>query len=429
MVIDKNSPTELLRMAVQCQRHRKFHEAENFCNQILSVIPYHSETLNLLAIILAQTGRYQAANSYFTQALERYPERADFHGNFANALLEQGNVDKAIELSWRSITLDPTRAEVHNILGSALLSQNQAENAIKSFYNALKLQPSYPQALNNLGNALQKLNRMDEAIKSYRHALALKPDYPDALNNLGQALKAAEEMEEAYQCFQQALKLRPDFSKAATGLFEVNPTWMMPLEGSRLLLRRYDAQDAAYLHTLFRDKDFMMLYNRTISHHQKFEEISKKLNQAYKTHPCKSRTVDWIISRSTDQQVIGIANLVDIQFNHRRAEFMIGIPKLADRASGAGLEASLLILDYAFNKVRLNKLTTIVYGDNLSSQNNTLALGFVQESHLREQLLEPISGKFLDLYGNGMTLSDFRANKRLSRLSMHLLRRDITQPC
>jgi len=56
-----------------------------------------------------------------------------------------------------------------------------------------------------------------------------------------------------------------------------------------------------------------------------------------------------------------------------------------------------------------------------------LALGFVQESYLREQIMEPNGEKFLNLYGNGMTLNDFRNNKRIPKLSLRLLGRDITR--
>jgi hypothetical protein len=74
----------------------------------------------------------------------------------------------------------------------------------------------------------------------------------------------------------------------------------------------------------------------------------------------------------------------------------------------------------------MNKLTTIVYGDNISSQRNTLAVGIIQESYLREQNIDASSGHFLDLYGNDLALKDFRANRRLAKLSKRLVGRDIT---
>jgi diamine N-acetyltransferase len=83
-------------------------------------------------------------------------------------------------------------------------------------------------------------------------------------------------------------------------------------------------------------------------------------------------------------------------------------------------------MDFVFNRVGFNKLTTYVYGDNHAAQRNALALGFTQESYLREQVLLPETGRFVGIYGNGMTLKDFRANARLARLSRRLLGRDAT---
>lgn len=413
----------MLQAAVRCQQSGQFTEAEKLCRQALAAYPGQADTLQLLAVVCAQNGDYQAANDYFTQAIAAAPTRADFHGNHANALWEQGHIDEAIAACRRSLALDANRAEVHNVLGNALLAQDRTEESTACFRKALALRPTYTHALNNLGNALQKLDKTEEAVSSYRQALALQPNYPEAYNNLGQAQKALGKIDVAAQCFRQALELRPDFPKAATNFAEVNPVWLEPLEGKKLHLRRYREEDAAYLRQCFQNAGFMARYNHNIPRHQSLEDLAKKLRIAQDAHPCQSRTVDWVIFRKDTGQPIGIANLVEIQFIHRRAEFLIGIPDAADRAGGAGLEATLLVLDHAFNRLGLNKLTTVVYGDNVSSQQNTLALGFVQESHLREQLAELDSGRFLDLYGNGMTQRDFRVNARLARLSRRLLER------
>lgn len=99
-------------------------------------------------------------------------------------------------------------------------------------------------------------------------------------------------------------------------------------------------------------------------------------------HPCQSKSIDWIILNKNTQQPASIANVAEIQFLHRRAEFLIGLPNPTDHTSGIDLEATLLVLEFVFNRAGLNKLTTVVCGDNTSSQKNTLAIGFVQESYL-----------------------------------------------
>ena len=416
----------LLQAAVQCHQAGRLQEAEKHCLQICAAAPNLPDALHLLAIIYAQTGRYQAANDYFSKAIDREPARADFYSNYGNALWEQDRFEEAIHYCQRSLTLDAKRAEAHNILGNVYLSQNRLEEAVISFRKALEIHPTYVHALNNLGNALQKLNQAEDAVNCYRQALKLQENYPEAHNNLGQAFKSLGRLDEARSHFHSAIKLRPDFLKAAQNYLEIDPVWIEPLDGEKLTLRRYSEDDAGYLHQCYKNNTFMTQYNHYFPRHQRLEDLAIKLREADAKHPYQLRSVDWIIFKKATNQPIGIANLVEIQFHHRRAELLIGFPNPAHHNKSYGLEATLLILDYAFNRVGLNKLTTIVYGDNAFAQKNSLALGFVQESYLREQIMEPSGEKFLDLYGNGMTLNDFRNNRRIPKLSRRLLGRDIT---
>lgn len=418
----------LLQSAVRCQQTGQFQEAKTLCLQVCAVAPNQPDALHLLAIVSAQTGCYETANNYFVRAIASDPLRADFHSNYGNALWEQGCIEEAFIYCQHSLALDANRADIHNIMGNVFLSQKRLEEAAASFRKAIQLRPSYLHALNNLGNALQQMNKPEDAVACYRQALNLQENYPEAHNNLGQALKSLGKIDEARTHFHRAIKLRPDFHKAAHNYAEVDPIWLEPLDGKKLQLRRYREEDAGYLHQCYKNSTFMAQYNHYIPRHQHLIDLATKLRHAQDKHPCQLKTIDWIILKGNSGQPTGIANLVEIQFVHRRAEFLIGLPNPADHASGTGLEATLLVLDFAFNRVGLNKLTTFVYGDNIPSQKNTMALGFVQESNLREQIWEPISGKFLNLYGNGMTLGDFRANKRLSKLSLRLLGRDICLP-
>jgi len=169
----------------------------------------------------------------------------------------------------------------------------------------------------------------------------------------------------------------------------------------------------------------MTLYNQYIPRHQPADELAEKLRQTQALHPCQTKSADWVIFRKNTGQPAGIANLVDINLSHRRAEFLIGLPDSEDRTRGIALEATLLVLDYVFNRVKLNKLIAHVYAHNAFSQKNALALGFTQECYLREHLVDP-HGNLLDVYGNGMTMRDFHSSPRISKLSLRILGRDIT---
>jgi len=427
MSVNSVAIATLLQSALQCFQQGRLKEAEHHCLQICSSKVVQPDAYHLLAVIYGQTRRFEMANEYFEKAIATNPGRADFYSNYGNALFEQGRLEDARQYCQWSLEKDGSNAGTYNILGSILLTQNRPAEAAENFRKALDLQPRYAQALNNLGNALQKMKKIEEALVCYRDALAIQENYPEAHNNLGLGLKQQGMIDEARKHFQRAIILKPNFIQAQQNFQEVDPAWLMPLEGKHVYLRRYQETDAAYLHQCYLNPSFMNLYNRYIPRHQHIEDLAKKLAQSYQQHPCQLKSVDWIIFRKATHQRVGIANLVDIQYQHRRAEFQIGLPDSADRTQGIGLEATLLVLDYAFNRVGFNKITTIVYTYNVASQKNTLALGFVQESYLREQIMDKESGKFVDLYGGGMTLGDFRQNKRLSRLSKRLLGKDIVR--
>ncbi|MBS0300433.1 MAG: GNAT family N-acetyltransferase [Proteobacteria bacterium] len=418
--------SEALQSAVRFQQSGQFHEAEAICLKICATLPDHPDTLHLLAIIYAQTQRFQLANDYFQKAIAKTPTRADFLGNYANALLEQNLIEDAIAYCARSLALKANQAEVLNVLGSAYMAQNRHQKAAECFRQTLQIRPQFPHALNNLGNALQKTNNSAEAVSCYQRALELTDDYFEAHNNLGLALKTLGKIDEARAHFRKALQLNPSFIQASHNLAEVDSNWLEPLEGKKLYLRRYQEQDAAYLRDCHRNDVFMSQYNQYIPRNQALTELAAKLREVHAMHPCQTKSVDWMIVRKNTRQPAGIANLVDINLPHRRAELLIGLPDPEDHTRGIALEATLLILDYAFNRVKLNKLTSNVYADNSISQKNTVAVGFTQESYLREHIFDPIHGKFLDIYGNGMTAHDFRSNKRISKLSVHMLDRDIT---
>lgn len=422
------SLSTLLQAAVQCHQAGRLQEAERHCLQICTIAPNLPDALHLLAVIYAQTGHYQGANDNFSKAIDIDPTRADFYSNYGNALWKQDRIEEAIYYCQQSLTLDANRAEAHNILGNVYLSQNRLEEAVISFRKALEIHPTYVHALNNLGNTLQKLNQAEDAVNCYRQALKLQENYPEAHNNLGQALKSLGRLDEARNHFHSAIKLQSDFHQAAQNYLEIDPVWIEPLDGEKLTLRRCSEDDAGYLHQCYKNNTFMTQYNHYIPRHQSLKDLAIKLREADAKHPYQLRSVDWIIFKKATNQPVGIANLVEIQFHHRRAEFLIGFANPEHHNKSYGLEATLLVLDYAFNRVGLNKLTTIVYSDNILAQKNSLALGFVQESYLREQITEPNGEKFLNLYGNGMTLNDFRNNRRIPKLSRRLLGRDITCP-
>ncbi|MBX2864879.1 MAG: GNAT family N-acetyltransferase [Leptolyngbyaceae cyanobacterium MAG.088] len=124
---------------------------------------------------------------------------------------------------------------------------------------------------------------------------------------------------------------------------------------------------------------------------------------------------------------IGIAGLADYVPFHQRAEWLLGLFDERHRSSGYGLEAGLMLLDLAFNRYKLHKLTSMVYGYNYIAQKGTAGGGFKLIGIDPEHIFNSATKTFVDVYRYSLTEDEFRRNKRLAPLSKRLLSRDITQ--
>lgn len=200
------------------------------------------------------------------------------------------------------------------------------------------------------------------------------------------------------------------------------------LDGPRVVLERASPKHAEYIYSTFSNVDFWQKYRRTQKRDVSMMQLVEKLEYDDNTSPARLGILEWVICRKDGDELIplGFAALSNYSAQQRRAEFLIGIVESDDVKAGIGLEASLLIFDYAFNVINLHKLTSIVYKANKSAQISTLSLGFTQEGILRKHYFDSSSQEFIDLIQNGFLLEDFRNSRRLAKLSRKLLHRDVT---
>jgi hypothetical protein len=152
----------------------------------------------------------------------------------------------------------------------------------------------------------------------------------------------------------------------------------------------------------------MQLYRLAQRQNLTVEQIRDRLIKESQLLPKQLKRIEWIIFHTVNN-------------------FLIGIAPTEHRGTGVALGAGLLVLDFAFNQIFLNKVVAYVYGHNQYAQKNIQALGFIQEGFLRQNIFFE-GHRFIDTYVNGMLESDFRNHRRLSRLSKRLLGRDMTLP-
>ncbi len=410
--------------ALDAYRRGAYSAARERLETATTNMPDHGEAHHLLGVVLAREKRFAEAFVHFLAAIELAPLRHDFHCNYALALHESGNSEPAAARFRQVLDTHPDFAPALNGLGSTLFALGELSGAEQALRRALQIQPGNPQHPNNLGNVLRELGQLDQALPFYRQALSLQPGYGEAAFNLGVVLKELNRDEEAHACFRQLLAIHPQYPQAAAQLEQVAGFWRAPLIGKHLVLRPYGEADAGFLQHCFGDNEFMTHYHRFLANGASRTKLAEALREAARTLPWRSRSMDWVIHRQGAP--IGLANLTDLDLHHRRAELQIGIPDAAQRHTGGGLEATLLVMDFAFNQARLNKLTSLVYEGNQRAQHNTLELGFKQEG-FRPQHLRDRQGDYWGVFENGLTVMDFRANRRLAKLAQRVLGRDVTE--
>lgn len=196
-------------------------------------------------------------------------------------------------------------------------------------------------------------------------------------------------------------------------------------QGHALQIRRTTPQDATILLRAYQDEAFMRLYHS--NHAQPNEkQLIELLREREQYSPVELGYLEWLILHK-QHGAIGVTALGDYSPIHQRAEFLIGLFDKQHRSVGYGTEATLLVLDLAFNVYHLNKIYAYVYEYNQFAQQNMVKFGFQHEGTLVKHHYWLAEKKFIDLYINGITVTGFRHHDKIRRYSLRLLGRDITQ--
>lgn len=130
----------------------------------------------------------------------------------------QGRFDAALDALDRAVTLDPQLASAHNNRGNVLFALDREQEAVASYDRALELGLSDAAALNNRGLALRGLQRFDAALRSFEQALGLRPDFADALLNRGELLLEIGQRDAGIASLQQARAAGADDAKVTFAL-------------------------------------------------------------------------------------------------------------------------------------------------------------------------------------------------------------------
>lgn len=151
-------------------------------------------------------------------------------------------------------------------------------------------------------------------------------------------------------------------------------------------LRALERDDLRFVHHLTNNRRVMSYW---------FEEPYEsfvELEDLYLKH-IHDQSERRFIAESTSGERIGLVELVEITYIHRRAEFQIIISP-ENQGKGYGFTVTRLAIDYAFRVLNINKLYLVVSTENEAAIAIYRACGFVEEGRLIDEFF--VDGHYQD---------------------------------
>lgn len=174
----------------------------------------------------------------------------------------------------------------------------------------------------------------------------------------------------------------------------------------KLFLRPLERTDLHFVHGLNNDEKVMRYW---------FEEPYEtftELSQLYDRHVHDQRERRFICENETGEKV-GLVELVELNYIHRRGEFQIIIAP-ASQGRGYASIATRLAVEYAFMVLNLHKLCLVVDDKNEKAIHVYEKCGFQREGLLIEEFFS--SGRYHNALRMCIFQRDFLArNDRLTR--------------
>ena len=135
------------------------------------------------------------------------------------------------------------------------------------------------------------------------------------------------------------------------------------------------------------------------------KDITRKEHETWFYEKVQKGAVDQFIVENEESKPLGCVYLQNIDHQHRKAEEGIFLNPECPKGKGIGKASVNLILDYAFNELKLHKVTARVLEYNKASLGLHKSVGFSKEALFRDEVY--LNGKFENVVFFGMLESEF----------------------
>lgn len=230
--------------AARFAQQRALPEARQLLISLLEREPDHTDSMYLLASVVAQEGEIDLGEQLLRQALSIAPKKAlywvllgnllqrqnrwaeselcyqeainiegpgytDALYNWANTCERTGRHRDALTLFEEVVERAPRHMEARTNLANLLRSAGHSGLALAHLEEAHRHHPDALPVLVNLGNTLLSLGRAAEALPLIEKAIGLSPNTAALYNNRGNILRALKRNTEALRSFSDAIGREP----------------------------------------------------------------------------------------------------------------------------------------------------------------------------------------------------------------------------
>jgi len=173
------------------------------------------------------------------------------------------------------------------------------------------------------------------------------------------------------------------------------------IEGKKIYLRPVEKHDLT--------KDYLRwindVSNDTLTEHAQLPHTLSELEK-YALGKWSDKSCLWLgIYRQKTNKHVGNIEICGIDWIHGCGEYKILVDKKY-QGKGFGKEASVLLIQHAFEVLNLHRLQLGVHQDNKGARHLYKRLGFVKEGELRENFSR--KGKFKNTIIMGLLASEFK---------------------
>ena len=195
--------------ALESYNKKEFKNAETYCYKILSINPYHFDSILMLATISCVNRNFEQAKEHLNKAIEIQPKNTTAIHNLGTCYKELGKLEEAKNYYDKVLEIDPKHTNANYNLGVIFYELKDLKKAKSYFKKTVDIQKNYGLAFFNLGNVHVDLKEYNEAISCYQKAIEINSGIVGAHNNLGLVYRMVNDFENAVKSYQNAIKINP----------------------------------------------------------------------------------------------------------------------------------------------------------------------------------------------------------------------------